>query len=301
MKGDGSPFEFAALEPDRQTFRTSDGETGDDVGRLVYGSGHPLATPAGVLCIHGFTGTPFEMRYLGSRLAQRGYRVLGPALAGHGTTPGDLDRTTWRDWYGGVQAAFDRLRACHDRVFVVGQSLGGLLALHLARERGTEIAALACLATPLWLPAVARWAVRTTRPGSLMGRWVRSVPKLSGSDVADRAMKKSNPAYPVIPLRALHQLVEFMALVRTELPAISNPLAILHGRRDHTVPFGCSTELAARVASPDPLHRALDRSYHLIAIDVERSLVARTVGDFFDSRRIGVKTGADARASGSDL
>src|SRR6266508_285833 len=31
----------------------------------------------GVLCIHGFTGTPFEVRYLGERLADRGLTVVG--------------------------------------------------------------------------------------------------------------------------------------------------------------------------------------------------------------------------------
>ncbi|NTV37277.1 MAG: carboxylesterase, partial [Anaerolineaceae bacterium] len=41
----------------------------------------------GCLLIHGFTGTPKEMRWWGEDLAGRGYTVLAPRLAGHATTP----------------------------------------------------------------------------------------------------------------------------------------------------------------------------------------------------------------------
>src|SRR5262245_30217197 len=106
----------------------------------------------GALVVHGFTGSPFEMRWLGERLADRGLHVVGPALAGHARgLPEELDRTTWRDWYGSAEVAFDHLRARCDRVAVVGLSMGGLLALHLARERGAQIAALGVLATPIRL------------------------------------------------------------------------------------------------------------------------------------------------------
>ena len=39
------------------------------------------------LLIHGLTGTPYEMRYLGEQLAARGVRVRGVKLAGHAGTP----------------------------------------------------------------------------------------------------------------------------------------------------------------------------------------------------------------------
>src|SRR5437764_946463 len=38
----------------------------------------------GCLLIHGFAGTPPEMRGLGEYLAAAGYDVMGPLLAGHG-------------------------------------------------------------------------------------------------------------------------------------------------------------------------------------------------------------------------
>ena len=40
----------------------------------------------GCLLVHGFTGTPHEMRFLGERLAAQGYTVSGVCLAGHATS-----------------------------------------------------------------------------------------------------------------------------------------------------------------------------------------------------------------------
>ena len=44
----------------------------------------PGTNGGAVLLIHGYTGTPAEMRPLGDYLQQLGYTVLGVRLAGHG-------------------------------------------------------------------------------------------------------------------------------------------------------------------------------------------------------------------------
>src|SRR5262245_27456874 len=100
---------------------------------------------AGVLLVHGFTGTPFEMRLVGEALARRGLQVLAPLLAGHAGTTEDLRKTGWRDWLASVEQGFDALRARTERVAVCGLSLGGLLTLELARRRGSQVAAIAVL------------------------------------------------------------------------------------------------------------------------------------------------------------
>lgn len=41
----------------------------------------------GVLLLHGFTGTPKEVRWMGEDLQKHGYTVLGIRLHGHATHP----------------------------------------------------------------------------------------------------------------------------------------------------------------------------------------------------------------------
>jgi carboxylesterase len=47
---------------------------------------------AAALCLHGLTGTPYEVRSLGVAFAASGIRAFGPALPGHNETPERLAR-----------------------------------------------------------------------------------------------------------------------------------------------------------------------------------------------------------------
>jgi carboxylesterase len=224
------------------------------------------------------------MRYLGQQLARAGYTVHGLRLPGHGTRVEDLDRTTWKDWYDAVEDAFESLRLMTGQVAVVGQSLGGLLSLHLAANR-PDVAAVGSLAAPLWLEGlgakVADWAAR----GAL--RWP-SVPKLMRSDVRDKRVRRENPCYDRIPTKALGELARFMKLVGSELGQVRCPTLVLHGQHDHTAPVGCAAKIAARTNAVRT--RILPLSYHLIAADVERDIVAAEVIDFI-RRNVSAKAG----------
>lgn len=237
----------------------------------------------GVLCIHGFTGSPYELRGLGHALARRGPSVHGLALPGHATTVEDLEPVTWQAWVDAVTAAYDRLAARCAKVAVVGQSLGGLLALHLSTRR--PVAAVASLAAPLRLPGLTHVAARALTRWPLAGR-VRWLAKRGGSDVRDPDAKAANPSYQRIPVRALGQFLAFMDLVDDLLPQVTAPLLIVHAVQDHTAPFDSAARLSRRVASLDQRIVRLPDSYHLVSIDVERDRVAAEVATFLE-RRLG--------------
>ncbi len=257
---------------------------------MAVGSSDPFELDGddevGVVVVHGFTGTPYEVRYLGEQLALAGYTVRGPRLPGHGTTVADLDRTRWQDWAGAVEHTADALARRCRRVAVVGQSLGGLLALHLASRR-PDLACVASLAAPLWLEGLSARVAAWTRPGRPLAR-LRTLPKLGGSDVRDRRARAENPCYDAIPTRALGELLAFMDIADAALPRITQPVLVVHATQDHTAPVGSAYRIADQTRAVRT--RILPRSYHLIAVDIERDIVAAEVTTF-------LRTHASPRAS----
>jgi carboxylesterase len=239
--------------------------------------------PRGVLLVHGFTGSPFEMRLLGEDLAARGFAVDGVKLAGHAGTTRALAQTTWHDWYRSAAEALDRLRARTkaERVAVAGLSMGGLLALELARHRGRELAALCVLSAPLWLPPQAEKFARFMQRLPLVRR--AALPKLAGSDIRDTEMKRRNrDAVPRagMPLPALASLVDLGAHLRDHLGEVTTPTLLVHSERDHTVPFACMDAIAYRLGTREYRTLTLHESYHVVTLDLERDKVFAAVAEW---------------------
>lgn len=228
----------------------------------------------GVVLQHGFTGSPWEVRYLGERLAAAGFSVTGPLLPGHGTSLDDLDATRWQDWVEHVERAVDEMAKSVDRVAIVGQSLGGLLALYVGSRR-KELTSVSTLAAPLWLDGISGRVARWAQAGKLP---IKTIPKFGGSDVLDPISRAENPCYPGIPMKALGQLADFMTVVDASLGNVTQPTLVLHARQDHTAPVACADRIAE--ATHAERVRILPRSYHLIAVDVERDIVAAEVIQF---------------------
>jgi carboxylesterase len=244
--------------------------------------------PRAVLCLHGFTGTPFEVRPLAEALAGHGFTVMVPALAGHCGTVAELSRTRWPDWLASAEAAMDRLLAeiqPGGQVAVAGFSLGGLLALRLARLRPGQVAALAVLAAPLRLRPYQARAVRVLAglPALLRRGPLGVVPKIGGYDLIDQEMRLLNPALSGMPVVGLASLLELGALVRRDLPDIKTPTLVAHGEKDRTVPLQDSLELIGTLGAPVVEQLFLPRSGHLLAIDVERSTLVEAVSRFFSA------------------
>ncbi len=88
--------------------------------------------PRAVLGIHGFTGYPGELMYPAEKLAQAGFTVVLPRLPGHGTCGADFNQSCGPQWLRAVIDAYLELKEEFDTVYVMGHSMGGILAVLLA-------------------------------------------------------------------------------------------------------------------------------------------------------------------------
>jgi carboxylesterase len=234
----------------------------------------------GVLLIHGFTGTPFEMRPLGEALAAEGYAVSAPALAGHSTWPADMELTRWSDWCQTARASFFALRRRCKKVYVAGLSMGGLISLKLAADMPDDVAALAVLAAPVWMNGI-NWGFATASaftPLRFVMPFVRK-PEPDGERL--RAIREKNPGYAVVPTRSAASLWWAMMRMRPEATKVRSPALLIYSRVDGEVPYANLRILSALIGSREKKEVTLERSSHLMTLDIEAGIVINEVKSFF--------------------
>jgi carboxylesterase len=232
--------------------------------------------------VHGFTGSPHEMRPLLEPLVARGYSVIGVRLPGHGF-PTEREDTTRAAWETAVDRALDELRARHpgDRVAICGLSMGALLAVDAATRRSGDVAALALLSPAILLRSGASRALA-------MARWLRPlagyrIPK-GVSDIRDAAARAGHPGCDPLPVSAFVAFDELRHRTRSIVRAVRQPVLILHGELDRTCMLAGAEWLRRELRCPDVEMHVLHESGHVITVDGERAAVARHVCDFLERR-----------------
>ena len=240
----------------------------------------------GVLCLHGITGTPWEVRPLAEAMGRLGCTVEAPMLAGHGDTLRELARSSWRDWLASAEAAMEALaaRVGGRRIALCGFSMGGLLALRLARMFPERVSSLVVMSAPLRLRRYQVLGIRAVcrLPIDFRALPAACVPKWNGSDISDPEMRHANPGLRAFPVAALENLFDLMDAVRADLPAIKTPVLVVHGRHDHTVPMDDSFELTGSLGSEVIERLWLERSFHIVALDVEQPALIDGVTKFLE-------------------
>src|ERR1700681_831592 len=158
-------------------------------------------TGLSALLIHGLSGTPYEIRYLGERLASQGVRVLGVRLKGHAGAPEELGASDHSGWYESAVKGLERLRQYGDANVVIGLSMGAILAARLAADQPEAVAGLVMLAPSFFLPAPTGLALRLMRRARAWGDklYFRTG---AGADIHDDAARSIHPGTRLMPLGA---------------------------------------------------------------------------------------------------
>ncbi|MCU1588441.1 MAG: Acylglycerol lipase [Frankiales bacterium] len=225
----------------------------------VQPGAEPIDLPGGavgVLMSHGFTGCNQSMRPWAEYLAAAGLSVVAPRLPGHGTTIKDMNGTTFDDWYGEVDRAFEGLRQRCDTVFAMGLSMGGTLVLRLAELHPDEVAGIVTVNASL---ATAR---KDAKLLPVMAKVLPTFPGI-GSDIKKPGVTEQ--AYPKIPLRAAYSLQQAWPVVRGDLPKITCPVLVFRSEVDHVVEPVSGQALRDGCVHAE--ERILHDSYHVATLD----------------------------------
>ena len=230
----------------------------------------------GVLLIHGFTGNTAELLLLGQHLNRQGFSVHCPRLAGHGTNERDLMKTTRHDWFQSVLDGFENLRGRCEKIFVIGHSMGGLLALKLSTVKSFD--ALITLAAPIFIDD--GLGLKNLPPREFCSDACIVQPRRKLFDVPPAA----NNVYQKTPLVSVHELVDLLEDVKKNLPNVKVPILIVHGEEDHTAQPRSARFITDNVGSKIKQVAIIPNSGHLLPLNEQRDFVFDVITNFLSMR-----------------
>lgn len=220
----------------------------------------------GILICHGFNGTPQSVKYLAESFAKFGYSVYAPRLKGHGTSIYEMEKTNYQDWISDLHEAYLLLKQTCRHIFVIGQSMGGALALDLAtKETLTGVLTInAALSVPEYEVLAGKSEPKFIAEGK---------PDIKDSDATEIT-------YDQVPLSAVFGLIDIMKVAKQGLSNITCPIKIFVSPEDHVVPANCSYNIFDKVHSTEKELVSLDNSYHVASLDYDKDKIIQHTIDF---------------------
>jgi acylglycerol lipase len=254
-----------------------------------------------VVVVHGLHEHSARYAHVGARLAAEGFAVYAADHRGHGRSDGrraNIERMALlqQDLRSFVQFATERHTG---RVFMVGHSLGGLIALDYALGCGPD----ALDGLVLSGPAV------TATAGSALAKRLAPVLSTLVPDLGvvsldaeqkicrDPEVVRSYRDDPLvyqgrIKARTGAEILRAIQHLPAALPRLRVPLLILHGTDDQISPLAGSVMVHEAVSSPDKTLHQYPGLYHEVFNEPERDQILTDLISWLNDRSRPPSTGA---------
>lgn len=216
---------------------------------------------------------------MGEFLNRQGYTCLGIRLAGHATDPEDMIRSRWTDWVASVEDGYQLLRGISNDIFLVGLSMGGILALLMSARLVPRVKGVIAMSTPSRLPTdYPIWFI------GLISKVVRYRPKSKeppGSGWFDKAAYKNHVAYAKNPVRSTAELKKLILEMRADLPKVNVPVLLMHSKDErYILPDNAEDIYAELTNTSDKTKLYLTGSGHVLPSDASREQVFQSALEF---------------------
>ncbi len=158
---------------------------GEEHKAFLWNGGTPAA-----LFVHGFPGTPAELRPLARSLHQQGWTTKGLLLPGFGAEIDQLAEQDNAAWVTAIMVALENLGKQHRPVLLVGYSMGAALAMQAATETPTPLSGLVLLAP---FRRLGTWWQQLI--GMLLSPFFRQVRPFEKTDFSDPEVRRNTAKF----------------------------------------------------------------------------------------------------------
>jgi carboxylesterase len=231
-----------------------------------------LGDKTGILLLHGFTGSPFEMKYLVEAAQNKGYTVEAPLFKGHGTSVKELKSAHWIHWFEDAKKALFNLRKKCNKIVIIGLSMGATIGLHLAAHYQVE--GVAALSPSIKLKPFKLRYCRYLYP------IIRYIRKNKTKNFSEDFRQLDKMSYPKVPIKSIRQLHELNKHVMDDLTDIYVPILLMHSAKDKVIDAKSVRGMHDKISSAHKIMLQLKESGHIMSLDVEKEIVIREVLKF---------------------
>ncbi|MFD1851760.1 alpha/beta hydrolase [Oceanobacillus bengalensis] len=227
----------------------------------------------GCLVIHGFTGGPYEVNPLADYLKERtDWHIEIPTLPGHGTEL-DLKGASYKEWITAAETALNRMRKEYDKIYLIGFSMGGMIAAYLAAKY--RIDKLVLLSASRKYLSVKQIALDI---GMVVGDGFKGI--LNKNKLYLHYKNKLG----MVPMKANIEFMKLVKYTRPYLKKVKVPVLIAQGQQDGMVPYKTVYYLDKEIDSKEKEVVLFDSSRHQICLGDDKDTLNHMVYDFLCSR-----------------
>jgi len=227
----------------------------------------------GFIVIHGFTSTTASMHYIALRLFEMGYHIELPTLSGHASEPDDLRRIKWEHWIDDIQKTWFHLRKRVDKIYLIGLSMGGTLALNYSIKI-PFISGIVLINHALFMNHLKYRATPFLK--NFIG-YAKGI----GSDILDKSVHEI--AYDKIPIVAIEQLLDLCRDTEDKIFLVKTPVLIFKSMKDNVIPVNVAEITFRKLRVKKKKMKSLHNSCHVATQDFDKDLIIEEMIRFFSA------------------
>ncbi|WP_099156483.1 alpha/beta hydrolase [Virgibacillus ndiopensis] len=226
------------------------------------------------LILHGYTGGPYEVEPLSTYLGEHtNWHIEVPTLPGHGRRLA-LENVSHKKWITAAEDSLKKLNEKYDEVYLIGFSMGGMIASYLAAKY--KVDKLVLLSTS--------------------GKYLsfKQICRDIGEVVADGFKGKlgKNKLYlhykrklGTVPFKANLEFLKLVKFTKPYLKNVESPVMIAQGQQDGMVPYKTAYFLDKEIISKRKEVVFFERSRHLICLGNDKDTLNTLVYQFLTKEK----------------